>query len=109
MTRGVHDIGGLQAGEIDRSEHALSPFDQRVDAMLMLLIHPNQGAFKVDALRRAIETYTQQDYDTLSYYERWLGAVRKLVVEQDIVTDDEIAAKLAEVRGRWAEPAEPAE
>jgi|TARA_B110000467_G_C18137822_1_gene377023 hypothetical protein len=97
---GVHDIGGQDAGPIDLSDHALSSFDQRVDAMLMLLVHPNRGAFRVDALRRAIESYRQQDYDSLSYYERWLGAVRKLVVEQDILSEEEIAAKIAELKAQ---------
>lgn len=93
----VHDMGGETAGPIDLTEHALSDFDKHVDALLMLLIHPNQGAFKVDALRRAIEEYGRQDYDTLTYYERWLGAIRKLVVEQDILSDAEIEAKIAEL------------
>ena len=89
---GVNDIGGQAAGPLDLSEHALSSFDQRVDAMLMLLVHPNRGAFRVDALRRAIESYRQQDYDSLTYYERWLRAIRELVVEQDILSEDEITA-----------------
>ena len=91
----VHDMGGAPAGAIDLTEHALSDFDKHVDALLMLLIHPSQGAFKVDALRRAIEEYGRQDYDTLTYYERWLGAIRKLVVEQDILSESEIEARIA--------------
>lgn len=98
MTQNVHDMGGQEAGPIDLTEHALSDFDKHVDAMLMLLIHPNQGAFQVDALRRAIETYGRQDYDTLTYYERWLGAIRKLVVEQDILGEAEIVARIAELK-----------
>lgn len=98
----VHDMGGETAGPIDLTEHDLSDFDKHVDALLQLLIHPNQGAFKVDALRRAIETYGRQDYDTLTYYERWLGAVRKLVVEQDIVTEAEIEARIAKIEDRDA-------
>jgi len=100
---GVHDIGGQTAGPLDLSEHALSSFDQRVDAMLMLLVHPNQGAFRVDALRRAIESYRQQDYDSLTYYERWLRAIRELVVEQDILSEDEITAKISELAAKQAE------
>lgn len=95
----VHDMGGESAGPIDMAEHDLSDFDKHVDAMLMLLIHPNQGAFKVDALRRAIEEYGRQDYDTLTYYERWLGAIRKLVVEQDILSESEIEARIAALGG----------
>jgi len=99
---GVNDIGGQAAGPLDLSEHALSSFDQRVDAMLMLLVHPNRGAFRVDALRRAIESYRQQDYDSLTYYERWLRAIRELVVEQDILSEDEITAKISELAAKQA-------
>lgn len=35
--RGVHDLGDLPAGPIDRSEHERSFFEQRVDAMMRLL------------------------------------------------------------------------
>lgn len=99
MTHGVHDMGGEEAGPIDMTEHKLSDFDLHVDALMMLLIHPNQGAFRVDALRRTIEEYGRQDYDSKTYYERWLGAISKLVVEQGIVTEAEIEAKLAELSG----------
>jgi len=98
--RGAHDLGGLPGGPIDRSEHELSLFEQRVDALLMLLVHPERGAFKIDALRRAIEEYNKQDYDSLTYYQRWLGAIRKLVVEQDILTEEEIEAKVTELRAQ---------
>ena len=96
----AHDMGGETAGAIDLTEHELSDFDKHVDALLMLLIHPSQGAFKVDALRRAIETYGRMDYDTMTYYERWLGAIRKLVVEQDILSEAEIEARIAALGGK---------
>lgn len=33
--RGVHDLGGVPAGPIDRSEHERTFFEQRVDAMMV--------------------------------------------------------------------------
>lgn len=98
--RAVHDVGGLPGGEIDRTEAAQTLFEKRVDAMLMLLTHPNIGAFKVDALRRAVESNTAQDYADLGYYAKWVRAIRTLLVEQAVVTDAEIEAKLAAVRKR---------
>jgi hypothetical protein len=96
--RAVHDVGGLDFGPIDRSEHELALWEKRVDAMLVLLVGPKKGAFKIDALRRAIEGYGQQEYDTTTYYEKWIRAIRNLLVEQEIVTRAEIEAKMAEVR-----------
>jgi hypothetical protein len=96
--RAVHDVGGLDFGPIDRSEHDLALWEKRVDAMLVLLVGPKKGAFKIDALRRAIEDYGQQAYDATTYYEKWIRAIRNLLVEQEIVTRAEIEAKMAAVR-----------
>ena len=108
LERGVHDVGGLSLdGDIDRSEHAQSLFEKRVDALVMLLSHPQLGAFKVDALRRAVEQLPPEQYRTLAYYPRWIRAIRRLLVEQSVVSDAEVEAKLTELRARNA--AEPAD
>ncbi len=62
MTRGVHDLGGVPAGQVDLSEHERTFFDQRVDAVMRLLTHPENGHFTVDAMRRAIESLPRDDY-----------------------------------------------
>ena len=83
--RAVHDVGGLDMGPIDRHEHDLALWEKRTDAILMLLVGPKRHAFTVDALRRVIEDYGQQTYDGTAYYEKWLRAIRNLLVEQEIV------------------------
>jgi len=98
--RSVHDLGGLPGGPIDRHEHDLTLYEKRVDALLMLLAGPKRGIFRVDALRRAIEEYAQTEYDGLPYYNRWIKAIRNLLVEQEVLSEDEIAAKCAEIRER---------
>jgi hypothetical protein len=98
MARGHHDVGGLPgAGPIDRTEHDLALWEKRVDAMLVLLTGPKKGAFKVDALRRVIEDYGQQQYDSTAYYEKWIRAIRNLLVEQEVLTRAEIESKVAAV------------
>lgn len=52
--RGVHDLGGLPAGPIDRSEHERTFLERRVDAMMRLLAHPMRGHFTVDAVRVSV-------------------------------------------------------
>jgi hypothetical protein len=49
-----------------------------------------------------IESYGEQEYDRTTYYEKWLRSVRNLLVEQDVLTREEIEAKTAEVRAKHA-------
>ena len=98
MTRGVHDLGGEPAGPIDLAEHERTFFDQRVDAMMRLLAHPEHGYYTVDAMRRAIESLPRDQYFGLGYYERWVRAIRRLVVEKGLLTEDEIERRLAQLK-----------
>jgi hypothetical protein len=70
--------------------------------MLILLVGPKKGAFAIDAHRRVVEDYGQQTYDRITYYEKWIRAIRNLVVEQGIASREEIDQRLAEVRERFA-------
>ena len=73
-------------------------WEKRVDAMLILLTGPKKGAFKIDAMRRVIEDYGQQQYDSTTYYEKWIRAIRNLLVEQEVLTRSELEVRLAAVR-----------
>jgi hypothetical protein len=95
--RAVHDIGGLDFGLIDRDEHDPALWEKRVDAM-MIVLYAKKGLFTVDAMRRVIEDYGQQTYDQIGYYDKWVRALRNLMVEQDILSKDEIDAKIASVK-----------
>lgn len=95
--RTVQDIGGLDFGPIDRDEHDPALWEKRTDAMLILLSGPKKAAFKIDALRRVIESYSQQDYDRIGYYDKWIRAIRNLIVEQEIVSAEEIDRRMAEL------------
>ncbi|MEM9030967.1 MAG: ScnB-like protein [Pseudomonadota bacterium] len=94
--RTTHDVGGLDFGPIDMHEHDLALWEKRVDAMLVLLATKKQ-AFKIDAMRRVIESYGEQEYDATEYYEKWVRAIRNLIVEQELVSKDEIEARIAKV------------
>lgn len=95
--RTVHDVGGLDFGPVDMHEHDLALWERRVDAMIVVL-NTKKGVFKTDAMRRIIESYGEQQYDATTYYEKWARALRNLVIEQEVVTRDELEAKLAEAR-----------
>lgn len=105
--RAAHDVGGLlDFGPIDRAEHDPALWEKRVDAMLILLVGPKKGAFKIDAMRRVIEDYGQQEYDATTYYQKWVRAIRNLLIEQEVITREELDKKFAaaatefESRGR---------
>jgi len=98
--RAVHDVGGLALGPIDRSEHDLALWEKRTDAMLILLRDNQRRVLTVDANRRMIEGYAEQDYDRIAYYEKWIRAIRNLLVEQEVLTREEIEARVAEVRAK---------
>jgi hypothetical protein len=100
--RAVHDVGGLEFGPIDREEHDLALWEKRTDAMLILLRDNKRRVLSTDAHRRMIESYGEQAYDRTTYYQKWIRAVRNLLVEQEVLTRKEIEARMAEVRTRHA-------
>jgi len=102
--RRINDIGGLDGGPVDRSEHAVSFFEKRVDAMVILLTSPAVGAFRVDALRRAVESNSAEDYTSLDYYVKWVNALRQLLIEQDVIGSDELDARIAALKAATPEP-----
>jgi len=100
--RAAHDVGGLQFGPIDREEHDQALWEKRTDAMMILLRDDTRRVFTLDSHRRAIESLGEQEYDRTTYYEKWIRAVRNLLVEQEVLTREEIEARMAEVRAKHA-------
>ncbi len=43
-----HDMGGLPAGPLDRSEHSYAPWEKRTHALLLLLAEPCRSVMAVD-------------------------------------------------------------
>ena len=91
-----HDRGGWPTDEpIDRSEHELMDWEQRVDSLHQVL--GRKGIRSTDEMRRAIESLEPDTYETLSYYERWTAALEILMVEKGVLTTDEIDRKMGEL------------
>jgi Nitrile hydratase beta subunit len=96
--RSHHDMGGLPAGSVDRSEHDYADWERRVDAIGVVL--GQKRLLTVDQRRRAIETLTPQAYDELSYYERWVIALGQTLIQRGVITSAELAKKMREVEKR---------
>jgi len=84
----------------ERKKHDLALWEKRTDAMLVLLRDNKRRVLSVDAHRRMIESYGEQEYDRITYYEKWIRAIRNLLVEQEVVRREEIEARVAEVRAK---------
>ena len=98
--RGVHDIGGLPGGPIDTHEHEPTFWEQRVDALLVLLSDRKRRIIDTAELRRGIESLGPEAYGTLGYYERWAASIAAILVEKGVVTRDEIDRCIADIRAR---------
>ena len=98
--RGHHDMGGMPAGPVERSEHDYALWEKRVDALMVLLSHPKHRLLRVDELRRNIEALAPEAYDRMSYYERWIWAITQTLLQRGVVTADELGRRLAEIETR---------
>ena len=95
MERRVHDRGGWpDAGPIERTEHAYTMWEKRIDAIRGVL--GAKQLIRTDELRRAIEGIEPRQYEQLSYYERWIVAIEALLVEKGLLTRAEIDRKMDE-------------
>ena len=98
--RGVHDMGGDAAGPIDRHEHEPSLTERRIDAMMQLMRDRKRNLWLTDENRRTIESMAPGDYEASGYYQRWLHALRGLLIEKGVLTEVEITERLEAVRAR---------
>jgi hypothetical protein len=71
----------------------MEEWERQVDALNGVL--GDKGLKNTDQLRRAIESLDLATYESLAYYEKWTAAMEVLLVEQGIMTSDEIDAKMA--------------
>jgi nitrile hydratase subunit beta len=104
---GVHDLGGMHGmGPIryEKNEPVFhAPWEGRVYAMNRAL-----GAWRkwnLDAWRYDIELLPPADYLRMSYYEKWLAALEKRVVNYGFVTKEELESGRAAAGTTKANPA----
>ena len=97
---GVHDLGGTDG--TGRVSHTPTEpvfhdeFEQRVFAMVMITMA--QRTYTMDEFRHAIERMVPAWYLGSSYYEHWLAAMEKLLVERGVVDADEFRDRIEQAR-----------
>ncbi|HUJ87569.1 MAG TPA: hypothetical protein VLX30_12025 [Burkholderiales bacterium] len=102
IERGHHDMGGLPAGRVERTEHDYADWERRVDALMMLLsgVKGARKLLTVDELRKNIEALGPEAYDAMSYYERWVSSITQSMIQRGVITTAELARKMVEVERR---------
>jgi Nitrile hydratase beta subunit len=88
-------MGGLPAGPVERDEHAYDEWEQRVDALMILLSDRERRLLRVDELRRNIESLGAEAYDRMGYYERWMHAIAQTLIQRGVISIDELGRTMA--------------
>lgn len=98
---GPHDVGGLPSGPVDRGEHDTAHWEWQIDAMIRLALR--KGLLSDFAeLRDGIERLAPEDYDELSYYERWAKSLAWVLVDKGVVSETALQARAEEIGSRQA-------
>jgi Nitrile hydratase beta subunit. len=96
-----NDFGGLPAEPMVITEHELAPWEKRCHATLECMNW--RGAMSQEEKRRAIEDLGETLYVGHTYYEKWALAAVVRLMDKGVITQDELANKMEEVRGRFEE------
>lgn len=101
--RSHHDMGGLPAGAVEHDEErSYSDWERRVDALMMILsgVKGAQRMITVDELRKNIERLPPEAYERMNYYDRWVTSITQTLIQRGVITTEELARKMAEIRER---------
>ena len=100
--RSHHDMGGLPADKVEYEEHEYAQWERRVDALMMILsgIKGPKRMITVDELRKNIEALPPDAYERMNYYDRWVTSITQTLIQRGVITTEELAHKMAEVRER---------
>jgi hypothetical protein len=95
----VNDFGGLPADPLVIAEHELAPWEKRCHATLECLYW--RQVMSMEEKRRSIEDLGQTIYAELTYYQKWALAAATRLMDKGLIAQDELAAKMDEVRARF--------
>jgi hypothetical protein len=96
----VNDYGGLPAPPMVIAEHELAPWEKRTHATLECLNW--RQVMSMEEKRRAVEDLGETLNTELTYYQKWALAAAQHLMDKGLITQDELAAKMDQVRARMA-------
>ena len=97
----ANDIGGFEAGSVQRVEHVLEPWEKRCHALADVLDF--HKILNTEEKRRGVEDLGSEMIGKLTYYERWIVAFSNILFRKGIMNPTELAEKMKEVEARWDE------
>ena len=98
MTR-VHDMGGrFGDGPINPEPEDAPIFaeDWHARALAVTLASGFLGQWNIDVSRHARECLSPKDYARFSYYEKWMAGLADLLVQQGVLTPDDLRNRTAD-------------
>ncbi|MCW6511715.1 SH3-like domain-containing protein [Lichenifustis flavocetrariae] len=98
LRRLPNDIGGLPADAIDRTEHALEPWEKRCHALADVLDF--HKIINTEEKRRGVEALGAEMIGKLTYYERWIATFANILFQKGILTPSDLARKMDEIEAR---------
>jgi hypothetical protein len=100
LTRLPTEMGGLDGGPIKRTEHEYLPWEKRCHALANVL--DNHKIVSTEEKRRGVESLGAEIDGELNYYERWIAAFANILLQKQIVSPEELARKMDDVKLRWS-------
>ena len=97
------DIGGQSAGAVDTYDHGMKHWERQANAVRSLVNMTRLTC--TDELRRAAEELGDR-YKDMQYFEITTSAMRKVLLEKGVFTEQQLQAKMAEIRARFNVPDE---
>ncbi len=97
------DIGGEPAGPVDTHDHGMRHWERQANAFRSVVQKLQLTC--TDELRRAAEDLGSR-YQDLQYFEITTSAMRTVLLEKGLITEQELTAKMAEIRARFNVPDE---
>lgn len=87
----IHDMGGRYGdGPVEPSDGPVFEQDWHKRALAVTLACGALGQWNIDISRHARERLSPKDYARFSYYEKWLAALANLLVDQGVLTREEL-------------------
>ena len=99
LKRLPNDIGGLDAGPVERVDHELEPWEKRCHALADVLDF--HKIINTEEKRCGVEALGAEMVGKLSYYERWIVCFANILFRKGILTPTDIALKMKEIEKRW--------
>jgi len=94
---GVHDLGGMQGfGPVEREENE-PVFHARWEPAVLAMVRTSlgRGCCNLDEFRHAIERMEPAEYLSVTYYEKWLDGLTRVLIEKGVVNAEDVASRVA--------------